>query len=173
MKYIVTGGAGFIGSHLVDALIERGDEVVVIDNLYAGKKENVNPKAKFHKIDIRAIDKLLKVFEGADGVFHLAAIPRVPISVEDPVTTNEVNAGGTVNVFSAAREAGVKRVVFASSSSVYGNQNRLPLVETMIPKPVSPYGLQKLIGEEYARLFKELYDFSIISLRYLNVYGPR
>jgi nucleoside-diphosphate-sugar epimerase len=173
MKFIVTGGAGFIGSHLTDALVAQGHDVVVVDNLYAGKKENVNRKAKLKKVDIRKYEKLLPIFQGADGVFHLAAIPRVPVSVINPLETSEVNIQGTLNVFWAAKNAGVKRVVYASSSSVYGNQKTLPLVETMIPKPVSPYALQKHVGEEFARLFKELYGFPIVSLRFFNVYGPR
>ncbi|VVB74025.1 L-arabinose 1-dehydrogenase (NAD(P)(+)) [uncultured archaeon] len=173
MRFIVTGGAGFIGSHLTDALVAQGHDVVVVDNLYAGKKENVNRKAKLEKVDIRRYEKLLPVFRGADGVFHLAAIPRVPVSVINPLETTEVNIQGTLNVFWAAKNAGVKRVVYASSSSVYGNQKTLPLVETMTPKPVSPYALQKHVGEEFARLFKELYDFPVISLRFFNVYGPR
>jgi len=173
MKFIVTGGAGFIGSHLTDALITQGHDVVVVDNLYAGKKENINRKAKLKKVDIRKYEKLLPIFQGADGVFHLAAIPRVPVSIINPLETTEVNVQGTLNVFWAAKNAGVKRVVYASSSSVYGNQRTLPLVETMTPKPVSPYALQKHVGEEFARLFKELYSFPIISLRFFNVYGPR
>jgi len=171
MKFIVTGGAGFIGSHLTDALIAQGHDVVVVDNLYAGKKENVNRKAKLKKVDIRKYDKLLPIFQGADGVFHLAAIPRVPVSIINPLETTEVNVQGTLNVFWAAKNADVKRVVYASS--VYGNQTTLPLVETMTPKPISLYALQKHVGEEFARLFKDLYDFPIISLRFFNVYGPR
>ena len=147
---------------------------MIIDNLSTGKKQNLNPKAKFINIDIRD-SRLEKVFlkERPDGVFHLAAVPRVPISVEDPVGTSDVNITGTVNVFRAAKEAGAKRVVFASSSSVYGNQKKLPLQESMKPKPLSPYGLQKLAGEQFARLFSGLYELPVVSLRYFNVYGPR
>lgn len=173
MKYIITGGAGFIGSHLTDAIIEKGDAAIIIDNLSTGRKENINPKAEFYQLNIRDYQKIRPIFNGADGVFHLAALARVPISVEKPIETNEINISGTLNVFWAAKETGVKRVVFISSSSVYGNQDKLPLVETMAPKPISPYGLQKLVGEEYCRLFKELYDFPIVSLRYFNVFGPR
>lgn len=173
MKYIITGGAGFIGSHLVDALIEKGDEVIVIDDLSTGKKENVNPKAKFYELDIADYEKIRPVFNGVDGVFHLAALARVPVSVADPIKTNEINVSGTLNVFWASKEAGAKRIVYVSSSAVYGDQDKLPLVETITPKPINPYGLQKLLGEEYARLFKELYDFPIVSLRYFNVFGPR
>ncbi|HZX49840.1 MAG TPA: NAD-dependent epimerase/dehydratase family protein [Candidatus Paceibacterota bacterium] len=172
--YIVTGGAGFIGSHLADLLVQRGERVVVVDNLSTGKKQNLNRKAKFLNMDIRS-PRLGQLFlrERPHGVFHLAAIPRVPISVEDPVGTSDVNITGTVNVFWAAKKAGVKRVVFASSSSVYGSQKNLPLHEAMQPKPVSPYGLQKLMGEQWARVFFELYGLPIVSLRYFNVYGPR
>ncbi|MFH1584675.1 MAG: NAD-dependent epimerase/dehydratase family protein [Patescibacteria group bacterium] len=172
--YIVTGGAGFIGSHLVDGLLLKGARVVVIDNLFTGKKQNLNPKAKFIKMDIRS-PRLGRVFrrERPYGVFHLAAIPRVPISVEDPVGTSDVNITGTVNVFRAAKDAEAKRVVFASSSSVYGDQKKLPLRETMAPNPLSPYGLQKLVGEQFAVLFRDLYKFPVVCLRYFNVYGPR
>ena len=180
-RVLVTGGAGFIGSHLVDRLVKEGKEVIVIDNLSEGRESNLKqeyfnssiPKAKLYKFDIRDFDKINPLFKGVDFVFHLAAIPRVPISVDDPVTTSEVNILGTVNVFKASVDAGVKRVVFSSSSSVYGNQDRLPLEETMIPNPLSPYALQKLSGEQFAKLFFNLYGIQIVSLRYFNVYGPR
>jgi len=172
-KILVTGGAGFIGSNLADKLVCQGHEVIVIDNLSAGKKENLNPEADFFELDICDFDKIKPVFEGVDYVFHLAAIPRVPVSVKDPINTSKTNILGTVNVFKAASEANVKRIVFASSSSVYGNQKELPLKESMIPDPVSPYALQKLCGEQFARLFTNLYNIPIISLRYFNVYGPR
>lgn len=172
-KIIVTGGAGFIGSHLVDKLIERGDKVIVIDNLFTGKKENLNPKAKFFKLDITDFRKIKPLFKGIDFVFHLAAIPRVPLSVEDPIGTSKVNILGTINVFKAATEAKVKRVVFASSSSVYGNQKKFPLKEDMLTGPVSPYGLQKLTGEKFAKMFFDLYGLPIVCLRYFNVFGPR
>ena len=173
MKTLVTGGAGFIGSHLVDNLIERGDEVVVLDNLSSGKKENINSKASFHNADICDFEKIKLLFQDIDFVFHLAAIPRVPISVEDPIGTSKINIMGTVNVFKAAIDAGVKRVIFISSSSVYGNQKEMPLREDMIPNPISPYGLQKLVGEQFAKLFSNLYNTHIVCLRYFNVYGPR
>ena len=172
-KILVTGGAGFIGSHLTDKLIEKDHQVVVIDNLSTGKKENLNSKTDFHNLDICDFEKIKPLFEGVDFVFHLAAIPRVPLSVKDPVTTSKVNILGTINVFKAAIDGGVRRVIFASSSSVYGNQQILPLKEDMIPNPISPYGLQKLVGEKFAKLFTKLYKISIISLRYFNVYGPR
>ena len=173
MKILVTGGAGFIGSHLTDKLIEQGHQVVVIDNLSTGRKENLNPEADFHNLDICEFEKIKPLFEGVDFVFHLAAIPRVPISVEDPIGTSKVNILGTINVFKAAIDNKVKRIIFASSSSVYGNQKELPLRESMTPNPISPYALQKLTGERFAKLFTELYKVPIISLRYFNVYGPR
>lgn len=173
MKYLVTGGAGFIGSHLVDKLIEKGHRVIVIDNLSTGKKENLNPEADFHNLDVCDFDKIKPLFKDIDYVFHLAAIPRAPISVEDPITTSKVNILGTVNVFKASADAKVKRIVFASSSAVYGNQKILPLKEDMQPAPISPYALQKLVGEQFAKLFVQLYQIPIISLRYFSCYGPR
>lgn len=173
MKYLVTGGAGFIGSHLVDKLIERGDDVIIVDNLSSGLVENINPGAIFHQLDICDFEKIKPIFQGIDFVFHLAAIPRVPISVDDPLGTSRVNIMGTLNVFKAAMENKVKRAIFASSSAVYGEQEKLPLREDIVPKPISPYGLQKLVGEEFARMFFGLYNLPVISLRYFNVYGPR
>jgi len=173
-KILVTGGAGFIGSHLVDALIERGHRVVVIDNLSTGKRENVNKKAKFYKIDICS-PKIGEIFkkEKPEIVFHLAALPRVPLSVKEPVLTSRVNILGTINIFKASVDSKVKRVIFASSSSVYGDQKNLPLREDMVPNPISPYGLQKYVCEQFAKLFSNLYKIPIVSLRYFNVYGPR
>jgi len=173
MKILVSGGAGFIGSHLADRLIKDGHQVVVIDNLSTGSKKNLNPQAVFHNADIRDFKKIKPLFEGVDYVFHLAAIPRVPLSIKDPLKTSEVNIIGTISVFKASAEARVKRVVFASSSSVYGNQAKLPLKEDMVPNPLSPYGLQKLTGERFARLFTDLYKVPIISLRFFNVFGSR
>ncbi len=171
-KVLVTGGAGFIGSHLTDLLIEKGYEVFVLDNLATGKRENVSPEAHFIEADI-CNKNINKYFEGIDYVFHLAAKPRVPISVKDPVSTTEVNILGTVNVFTLAKEAGVKRVIFASSSSVYGDQKEFPLREDMIPNPKSPYALQKYVGEQFAKIFFELYEFPIVCLRFFCVFGPR
>lgn len=171
-KVIVTGGAGFIGSHLVNALVGRGDEVHVVDNLSTGKRERLNPKAALHEIDIRELDKLAPAFDGAEYVFHLAALPRVQPSMEDPVTTNAVNADGTLNVLVAARDAKVRRVVYSASSSAYGDQEKLPLTEDMPARPLSPYGLQKHISELYCRLFHQIYNLGTVSLRYFNVYGP-
>lgn len=170
---LVTGGAGFIGSHLVDELIKLGNKVLIIDNLSTGSKENLNPKAKFFKLDICEFEKIKPIFKGVDFVFHLAAIPRVPVSVQNPVETSKVNILGTINVFKSSAEAKVKRVVFASSSSVYGDQKVLPLKEDMAPNPKSPYALQKSVGEQVAKLFSNLYNIPIVSLRYFNVYGPR
>lgn len=172
-KILITGGAGFIGSHLVDKLVGLASEVLVLDNLSTGKKENLNPKAQFCQQDICDFEMIKPFFEGVDFVFHLAAVPRVLISVEDPLGTSLVNIQGTLNVFEAAKQNKVKRVINTSSSSVYGNQEKLPLKEEMTPCPVSPYGLQKLIGEQWAKLYKELYGLTVVSLRPFNVYGPR
>ena len=169
MKTIVTGGAGFIGSHLVDKLVELGHEVIVIDDLSSGKEENINPKAKFVKCDITSDWGLS---ERPDYIFHLAAIPRVPFSVANPMITHSVNVDGTLNVLECARAAKVTKVIFASSSSVYGDQ-KLPLKETMRRKPKSPYALHKSIGEQYMSLYDELYGLPTVSLRFFNVYGKR
>lgn len=172
-KSIVTGGAGFIGSHIVDALVERGDEVHMIDNLSGGKRERLNPKAVFHEKDIRDFDAIAPIFTDAHFVFHLAALPRVQPSIEDPRTTHDVNVTGTLNVLVAARDAKVKRVVYSASSSAYGDQAVMPIHENMAANPLSPYGLQKYIGELQCRLFSQIYGIETISLRYFNVYGPR
>ncbi|PJA08599.1 hypothetical protein COX69_01865 [Candidatus Falkowbacteria bacterium CG_4_10_14_0_2_um_filter_48_10] len=172
-KVLVTGGAGFIGSNLVDALIARGDEVIIIDNLLTGKKENLNPQADWQNVDIRDLEKIKPLFIGVDYVFHLAAFARVQPSIEDPVTFNAVNLDGTLNVLTAARDAGVKKVVYSASSSAYGDQDVMPLKEDLPAKPQSPYGLQKYVGELYCRLFSDLYGLPTVSLRYFNVYGQR
>lgn len=173
MKYLVTGGAGFIGSNLTDQLINDGHEVVIIDDLSTGKKENINSQAKFIELDIRNLEEIKPHFVGIDGVFHVAALPRVPLSIEDPITTHDININGTLNVLIAARDAKVKRLVYSASSSAYGNQDKMPLTEGMLPKPMSPYGIQKYVGEHYARNFALLYGLETVSLRYFNVYGPR
>lgn len=173
MHCLVTGGAGFIGSNLVDALVGRGDRVRVIDNLSNGKKENVNPKAELIVEDICNFKKIAPYFKNIDVVFHLAALPRVQFSIKYPKETNDTNINGTLNVLLAARDAGVKRVVYSSSSSVYGDNLNLPLKEEYKPTPMSPYGLQKLVGEEYNRIFPIFYNLETVSLRYFNVYGPR
>lgn len=173
MKFLVTGGAGFIGSHLVDALIAQGGEVKIIDNLLTGKREYLNPKAEFLKLDIRNLDEIRPHFDRVEAVFHLAALPRIPISIENPAETHAINTAGTLNVLIAARDAGVKKVVYSASSSAYGNQDKLPLREDMPPNPLNPYAVQKYVGEIYCRIFAELYGLKTVSLRYFNVYGPR
>jgi UDP-glucose 4-epimerase len=170
---LVTGGAGFIGSHLVDALIGRGIRVRTIDNFATGRRENLNPRAQLVEADIRDLESIRETFEDVDTVFHAAALPRVPLSIEKPIETHTVNALGTLNVLMAAREAGVRRFVYSGSSSVYGNQATLPLREEMKPEPLNPYALQKLIGEQYCGLFRELYGMETLTLRYFNVFGPR
>jgi len=172
-KCLVTGGAGFIGSNLVDELIKQGEEVIIIDNLTTGKKENVNQGADFHELDIRNLSDIKPLFSGVDYVFHLAAFPRVQPSIEDPATANDINLNGTLNVLLAARDAKVKKVIYSASSSAYGNQEKMPLVETMPAHPLSPYGLQKYVGELYCRLFTEIYGLPTVSLRYFNAYGKR
>lgn len=168
---IVVGGAGFIGSNITDTLVKKGYEIHVIDNLTGGKLELVNEKAIFHEVDIRNYEDIASIIKGADTVFHLAALPRVQYSIENPIETNEVNIGGTVNVLTASQKGGVRRVVYSASSSAYGNQEIMPLVETMPTKPLSPYGLQKYVGEQYCALFSEVYGLETVSLRYFNVYG--
>ena len=171
-KLIVTGGAGFIGSHLTDKLVELGHEVMVVDNLMLGRKEFVNKKAKFFKVDIRNLKKLKEIFKGAEAVFHLAADSRLQMSFDDPISTHEITVTGTLNVLLAAKEMGVKKVVFSSTCAVYGDQP-IPIKESYIPHPLSLYGLHKLIGEEYGRLFYKLYGSQSVFLRYCNVFGPR
>lgn len=173
MKLLVTGGAGFIGSNLVDALIEQGFEVHVVDNLSGGKKENVNKKATLHVKDITVLDEIRPLFKGVSHVFHLAALPRVQYSIEHPDLTNKANVEGTLNVLIASRETGVRKVIYSASSSAYGDQKTLPLKESFPAMPKSPYGLQKYIGELYCRLWSEVYGLPTVSLRYFNVYGPR
>jgi UDP-glucose 4-epimerase len=173
-KAIVTGGAGFIGSNLVDKLIDMGVEVHIIDDLSTGKKENINPKATFYNKDVSKITLLdYDLFKGVDVVFHLAALARVQPSIEDPITFNKVNIDGTLNVLWAAHKAGVKRVVYSASSSCYGNNENFPTPETESTNPLSPYGLQKYLGEHYCKMFSEVYGLDTVSLRYFNVYGER
>ncbi|MGH9430217.1 MAG: SDR family oxidoreductase [Terriglobia bacterium] len=174
--YLVTGGSGFIGSHLVDELLRRGDQVQVIDNLETGRAENlahVLHKITWSKDDIRDLEKIRPHFQGVDYVIHEAALPSVPRSVADPVTTNAININGTLNVLVAARDAKVKRLVFAASSAAYGDNPTLPRVESHPPRPLSPYALHKLAGEYYCRIFYKLYGFEAVALRYFNIYGPR
>jgi UDP-glucose 4-epimerase len=170
---LVTGGAGFIGSHLAAALLERGLTVRVLDNLRTGSRQNLRPDAELFEADIRARTAIEPAFAGVDCVFHVAALPRVGLSIEQPVETHLVNVVGTLNVLMAARAACVRRVVYSGSSSVYGEQPRSPLTETMTPNPLSPYALQKLMGEEYVRMFHRLYGLGALSLRYFSVYGSR
>jgi nucleoside-diphosphate-sugar epimerase len=173
MKVLVTGGAGFVGSNLVDALIEKGHIVTVIDNLFTGKKSQVNKKAKFVRADICELKKIKPYFKNIDWVFHLAAIARIQPSIKDPVPTVYNNVIGTLNVLLAARDAKVRRVIYSASSSSYGDQQTLPLHEKMSPRFKSPYALTKYVGEELCRLFTNLYGLETVSLRYFNVYGPR
>ncbi|HYE59940.1 MAG TPA: NAD-dependent epimerase/dehydratase family protein [Candidatus Kapabacteria bacterium] len=172
-RYLVTGGAGFIGTNIVKQLLAEGHDVVSFDNYTGGRHaDRVQYGATYVEGDIRNMDDLNKVMAGIDGVFHTAAVPRMPYSIEHPQETNDHNVTGTLNVLVAARDAKVKRLVYSASSSAYGKQTIYPFVETMKPRPLSPYGLQKYIGEEYCRLFSELYSFETVSLRYFNVYGP-
>lgn len=173
--YLVTGGAGFIGSNIAAELTRRGHEVRVLDNLATGRRENlceIEDSVDFYEEDIRDLEAIRPAFEGADVVLHQAALPSVPRSVKDPVATTEANVNGTINVLLAARDAGVRRVVAASSSSVYGSNPELPKRESMRPAPISPYAASKLAGEGYAAAFNEVYDLETVCLRYFNVFGP-
>lgn len=176
-RYVVTGGAGFIGSALVRRLLGEGaGRVIVVDNLLTGHERNleeVKDSVEFHHADIRDFREIAPVLRGADVVFHQAAIPSVPRSIDDPVPSHEVNIDGTFQVLRAAAEGGVKRVVYAASSSAYGDTAVLPKVETMLPNPKSPYALQKLTGEYYASVFASCFGLETVSLRYFNVFGPR
>ncbi len=174
--YLVTGGAGFVGSNIVEKLLERKDSVRVLDNFSTGRRENVQPfldDIELIEGDIRSLSTVYRATDGVDFVLHQAALPSVPRSIGDPVTTNEVNITGTLNVLIAARDSGVKRVVFASSSSVYGNDPRQPKHEDMRPRPMSPYAISKLAGEVYCTVFMQLYGLETIILRYFNIFGPR
>ena len=174
--YLVTGGAGFIGSHIVDELVRRGEQVRVLDNLSTGKRENlaaVIERIEFVEGDIRNLETVRGAVQGVDYVMHQAALPSVPRSIADPMTSHEVNATGTLNVLIAARDTQVKRVVYASSSSVYGNSPTLPKHEEMPTNPLSPYAVSKLAGENYCRAFYQVYGVPTVALRYFNVFGPR
>jgi UDP-glucose 4-epimerase len=177
-KVLVTGGAGFIGSNLTDALLKQGHRVRVLDNFSTGKRENLHFHQSYSSLEIfegDICDPALckKAMKNIEYVFHEAALPSVQRSVEDPLGSNSVNGGGTLNILIAAREEGVKRVVYASSSSIYGDTPTLPKKEEMPPNPLSPYALQKYVGEQYCRLFYQLYGLETISLRYFNIFGPR
>ena len=173
MKYIVTGGAGFIGSHITDQLVARGDEAHVIDNFLTGKRERLNPKATLHEGDIRNFEFLAPIFQGATGIFHTAAQPRMQYSIREPRLTNDINITGTLNVLLAARDASVPRVVYSASSSAYGSGHPMPLTEDMAPGPIIPYAIQKRVGEQYCAMASQFYGLETVSLRYFNVYGPR
>ncbi len=176
MRYLVTGGAGFIGSNIVDELLRRGHNVTVLDDFSSGKEENLSPalaKIRLIRGDICDLEAAREACEGADYVLHLAARTSVPRSVKDPIETNHVNIDGTLNVLVAARDARVRRVVYAASSAAYGETPSLPKTETMLPAPISPYGVTKLVGEMYAQVFGRAYGLENVSLRFFNVFGPR
>ena len=177
-KVIITGGAGFIGSHLAEELARRGYQVTILDDLSTGKMENIKEPLKkgsvqFIQGSITNFSLLKELFQGAIYVFHQAALPSVPRSVKDPLTTSEVNITGTLNVLLAARDNKVRKVVYASSSSAYGDTPTLPKREDMVPHPQSPYAVSKLAGEHYCRVFQEVYGLATACLRYFNVYGPK
>jgi nucleoside-diphosphate-sugar epimerase len=173
--YLVTGGAGFIGSHLCTELVRRGEDVRVVDSLITGKRANLAhlPQVEFIEGDLADLDVAHRSVRGVDYVLHQAAIPSVPRSVEDPITSNRANIDASLNLLVAARDARVKRVVYAGSSSAYGNSETLPKVETMGTGPLSPYALQKLVVEQYCSLFTTLYGLETVTIRYFNVFGPR
>ena len=176
MKYVVVGGAGFIGSHIVDKLVEQNHEVIIIDNLSTGKMENVNPKASVEYIDIsneNECPNMVEIMSGADALFLLAAKARVQPSIENPVEYETNNTIGTLNVLKCASDAGVRRVVYSASSSAYGNTEKLPSVESDPINPMSPYGAQKYYGEVMCKMFSEVYGLETVSLRYFNIYGER
>jgi len=189
-KYLVTGGAGFIGSNIAEELIKRGEKVRILDNFSTGKRETVTellqiaestsqiqpeikPNLEIIEGDIRSYHIVREAVDGVDYILHQAALPSVPRSVKDPITSNEVNVMGTLNILNAAREVGVKRIVYASSSSVYGDLDVLPKTEDMLSKPLSPYAVSKLAGEKYCQVFTKLYGLESIVFRYFNVFGPR
>lgn len=176
MRYLVTGGAGFIGSNIVDELLRRGQSVAVLDDLSSGKEENLRnaaSKIEFIRGSITDIKAVQSAVRGADYVIHLAARTSVPRSVLDPIETNRINIDGTLNVLVAARDAKARRIVFAASSSAYGETETLPKVESMSPQPISPYGVTKYVGELYNQVFGRVYGLENVSLRYFNVFGPR
>ncbi len=176
MRYLVTGGAGFIGSNTVDELVRRGHSVVVLDDFSSGKEDNlaeIRNKITFIKGSITDIEVVRKAMHEAEYVLHLAARTSVPRSVKDPIETNKINIDGTLNVLVAAKELKIKRVVFAASSSAYGETPTLPKVETMQPRPISPYGVTKYVGELYGQTFGRCYGLENVALRYFNIFGPR
>jgi nucleoside-diphosphate-sugar epimerase len=173
VDYLITGGAGFIGSNLAEHLLRAGHTVRIFDNFSTGKRENLPDNAEVVEGDLRVLESVARAMEGARYVLHCGAVPSVLLSVRDPVTTHQANLTGTLNVLRAAREAGVKRVVFSSSSSVYGDAPVLPKREDMPPAPLSPYAVHKIAGEYYCRIFWQLYGLETVVLRYFNVFGPR
>jgi len=176
MKYLITGGAGFIGSNIATELVKRGESVRILDNFATGRKINIQPidnQIELIDGDIRDFWTVAEAVNGVDYVLHQAALPSVIRSVKNPLTSNAVNIDGTLNVLDAARQAGVRRVVFACSSSVYGESETLPKVETMKPDPLSPYAITKLAGENYCKVYYRLYGLETVSLRYFNIFGPR
>ncbi|MCD6452908.1 MAG: SDR family oxidoreductase [Dehalococcoidales bacterium] len=177
-RVVITGGAGFIGSHLAEELVRRGYYIIILDNLATGRIENIaellkNGDVEFIQGSITELSFLQPVFKGVRYVFHQAALPSVPRSIANPLASHETNITGTLNVLLAARDNGVKKVIFASSSSVYGDTPTLPKREDMIPRPLSPYAVTKLAGEYYSQVFQEVYQLPTVCLRYFNVYGPR
>jgi len=175
-KYLITGGAGFIGSNLVEELLKRGEFIRIIDNLSTGRLENIKEfltEIEFVEGDLRNIEDVKKAVKGIDYVLHQAAIPSVPRSIIDPITSNSSNVDGTLNLLVVSKDVGVKRIVIASSSSVYGDSEVLPKVEDMIPNPLSPYAITKYIEEIYGRIFYRIYGLETVSLRYFNVFGPK
>ncbi len=176
MKTLVTGGAGFIGSHLVDRLLSEGHTVSVLDSFSTGRRENldaVKGRIEIHEADVRDTTAVERAMDGCEVVFHEAAVVSVPYSVEHPQETHDVNIQGTLNVLLAARKSRVRRVVFASSAAIYGEEPTLPKSEAMLPEPISPYGVEKLTAEHYLRTFAHLYGIETVALRYFNVFGPR
>lgn len=174
--YLVTGGAGFIGSNLTEELLKRGHRVRVLDNFSTGKRDNLEPfrrDIELYEGDIRSYHIVHEAVRGVEYILHQAALPSVPRSIVDPITTHEVNTNGTLNVLNAARDLGVQRVVYASSSSIYGNSKELPKHERMMPNPLSPYAVSKLTGEKYMQVFHQLYGLETVALRYFNVFGPK
>jgi UDP-N-acetylglucosamine/UDP-N-acetyl-alpha-D-glucosaminouronate 4-epimerase len=174
-NYLVTGGAGFIGSHLTEELVRRGHAVRVVDNLVTGKRQNIAhiPSVEFVEGDLADLDVARRAVRDIDYVLHQAAIPSVPRSVQDPITSNRANIDASLNILVAARDARVRRVVYAGSSSAYGDTPTLPKLETMAPAPLSPYALQKLVAEQYCQMFTRLYGLETVTTRYFNVFGPR
>lgn len=177
MKYLVTGGAGFIGSNIVSELLKQGQQVVVLDNFATGKRENILPLMKNDNLtmiegDLRSFHIVRSAVKGVDYILHQGALPSVPRSINDPITSNDVNILGMLNILEAAKEFGVKRVITASSSSIYGNSETLPKVESMPVNPLSPYALTKYAQERYCQIFSQIYGLETVALRYFNVFGP-